>query len=134
MQIRLPRQNLLGLGRRRPLPTVALICALLAVAHELIALQPDGISAAVLLFLPLVLFAALGAGRELSMPSLTELAFCSFTIVAVMAIWPSARLAAIAYEAAGIVTLVVFMGFVFALAVSLGAVVVKLLSGTDGET
>ncbi|MGE0239368.1 MAG: hypothetical protein AB7F09_00460 [Parvibaculaceae bacterium] len=87
-----------------------------------------------LLFLPLALFGALSAGRELLSPSLKELAFYSFAIVATMAIWPSARLAAIAYEATGVVTLFAFMGFIIAVAIALGVAAVKLLSGSDGET
>jgi hypothetical protein len=134
MQIRLSQHRSfarLRLTRRRSLLTLALIVALLAAVHTLFPLQPDGISAALLLFWPLVLFAALGAGRELSTPSLTELAFCSLAIVAAMAIWPSARLAVTAYEATGFVTLLAFMGFVFALAIALGVVAVKLLTRND---
>jgi hypothetical protein len=134
MQIRLSQHRpflRLRLCRRRSLLTLAVIVILLAAAHTLSPLQPNGIWAALLLFLPLMLFAALGAGRELFTPSLTELAFCSFAIVAAMAIWPSARLAVIAYEATGFVTLLAFMGFVFALAIALGIVAVKLLAGDE---
>jgi hypothetical protein len=136
MQIRLSQHRSLarlGLGRRRSLITLGLIAALLAAAHRLFPLQADGISAVALLFLPLVLFGALGAGRELSTPSLTELAFYSFAIVAAMAIWPSASLAVTAYEATGFVTLLAFMGFVFAVAIALGVLAVKLLASRDDE-
>lgn len=134
MQIRQSQHKSLArlqLNRGRSLLMLGVIAALLLVAHTLFSLQPNSILAAVLLFLPLALFAALGAGRELSPPSLTELAFCSFAIVAVMAIWPSAGLAAAAYEASGFVTLIAFMGFVIALAIALGFVAVKLLTGDE---
>lgn len=134
MQIRLSQHKPLArlrLNRGRSLLTLGLIAALLLAAHTLFSLQPNSVLAAALFFLPLVLFAALGAGRELSTPSLTELAFYSFAIVAVMAIWPSARLAVAAYEASGFVTLLAFMGFVFALAIALGFVAVKLLAGDE---
>jgi L-asparagine transporter-like permease len=134
MQIRLSQHKAearLPFNRRRSLLTLVLIIAFLAAIHTLFPLQPDNILAAALLFLPVALFAALGAGRELSMPSLTELAFYSFAIVAGLAIWPSARLAVTAYEASGFVTLFAFMGFVFALAIGLGVVAVKLLAGDE---
>jgi hypothetical protein len=136
MQIRLSQQkHRFPLGRRRSLLTLVAIAALLVAAHTLAPLQPNNISAAFLLFLPLVLFAALGAGREFLTPSLRELAFYFFAMVAAMAIWPSAHLAAFAYEATGFfVPLLVFMGFVFALAIALGVVAVKLLSDRDSET
>jgi hypothetical protein len=137
MQIRLSQHGPLArlhLGRGRSLITLGLIAALLAAAHRLFPLQADGISAVALLILPLVLLAALGAGRELLAPSLTELAFYSFAIVAAMAIWPSASLAATAYEAAGFVTLLAFMAFVFAVAIALGMLAVKLLASRDDET
>jgi hypothetical protein len=51
-----------------------------------------------------------------------------------MAIWPSASLAATAYEAAGFVTLLAFMAFVFAVAIALGMLAVKLLASRDDET
>lgn len=134
MQIRLSQHKplaLLQLTRGRSLLMLGVIAALLLAAHALFSLQPNSVLAAALLFLPLVLFAVLGAGRELSTPSLTELAFYSFASVAAMAIWPSARLAAAAYEASGFVTLIAFMGFVIALAIALGFVAVKLLAGDE---
>ena len=89
MQIRLSQQkHRFPLGRRRSLLTLVAIAALLVAAHTLAPLQPNNISAAFLLFLPLVLFAALGAGREFLTPSLRELAFYFFAMVAAMAIWP----------------------------------------------
>jgi|GEM_PF-4174492 len=136
MQIRLSQHRgplRLKASRGRSLLTLGVIATLLAAACTLFPLQLDNLSAAVLLFLPLVLFGALGAGRELLSPSLTELAFYSFAIVAVMAIWPSARLAATTYEATGFVTLFAFMSFVFALAIALGVLAVKFLAGDDGE-
>ena len=137
MQIRLSQHRgplRLQVSRRRSLLTLGAIATLMAAAGTLFPLQPDGLSAVVLLFLLLVLFGALGAGRELLSPSLTELAFYSFAIVAVMAIWPSARLAATAYDATGFVTLFAFMSFIIALAIALGVLAVKLLAGDDGET
>ena len=134
MQTRLSQHKPLArlqLNRGRSLLMLGVIAALLFAAHALFSLQPNSVLAAALLFLPLALFAVLGAGRELSPPSLTELAFYSFAIVAAMAIWPSARLAAIAYEASGFVTLIAFMGFVIGLAIALGFVAVKLLTGDE---
>ncbi|WP_119269872.1 hypothetical protein [Taklimakanibacter deserti] len=136
MQIRLSQHRgslRLRVSRGRSLLALGALATLLAAACTLFLLQPDSLLAAVLLFLPLALFGALGAGRELLSPSLTELAFYCFAIVAVMAIWPSARLAATTYEATGFVTLFVFMSFVFALAIALGVLAVKLLAGDDGE-
>lgn len=134
MHIRLPQLNRLYPARGRLLCTLVLIAALMAAANSLFRLQPEGLSAAGFLFLPLVLFAALGVGRELLTPSLTGLAFYSFAIVAAMLIWPSARWAVEAYEASGLVTLAVFMGFILALALALGVAAVKLLASHDGET
>jgi apolipoprotein N-acyltransferase len=136
MQIRLSQHKAearLPFNRRRSLLTLVLIIAFLAAIHTLFPLQPDNILAAALLFLPVALFAALGAGRELSMPSLTELAFYSFAIAAATAIWSGISLAVTAYEAAGLITLLAFMGFVLALAVALGVLAVKLLARDDGE-
>jgi hypothetical protein len=134
MQIRLSQQRpSFRLIRRRFLVALFLIAALVVAIRALFPLQPDSISAVTFLFLPLVLFAALGAGREPLTPSLTELAFYSFAVVAALAIWPSARLAVTAYEATGFVTLIAFMAFVIGLAIGLGVVTVKLLAGNDGE-
>lgn len=85
------------------------------------------------LFLPLKLFGALSVGREFPTPSLKELAFYFSLLAAALLIWPSAHLAASAYEAAGFVTLAAFMGFVFALALFLGLLAVKLLAAHDGK-
>lgn len=112
---------------------LAVIAALLTCARSLFPLQSESIPAALLLFLPFVLFAALGAGRELLTPSLKGLAFFSFLAVAALAIWPSARLAVTAYEATGFVTLLGFMGFVFVMALALGLLAVRLLAGRDDE-
>jgi hypothetical protein len=134
MQIRLSQHRYsFRLGRGRFLLALLLIVAVTAAIRTLFPLQPDSVLAAALLFLPLLLCAALGAGRELLTPSLTELAFYSFAIVVALAIWPSARLAVIAYEAMGLVTLIAFMAFAFALAIGLGVVAVKLLAGNNDE-
>ena len=63
--------------------------------------------------------------------SLLATALILAPIVAAMAIWPSARLAVSTYEVLGFVTLLAFMGFVFALATALGIAAVKLLGGDE---
>jgi hypothetical protein len=65
-------------------------------------------------------------GRSLLTPALVVV-----LLVAAAAIWPSARLAVSAYEGSGVVTLLAFMGFVFALATALGVTAVKALSGDE---
>jgi hypothetical protein len=81
----------------------------------------------------LMLLGALGARREFQTPSLKELAFFSMAIIAAALIRPGAHLAASAYEAAGFVTLAVFMAFVLALAIALGMLAGRLLTtGEDG--
>jgi hypothetical protein len=134
MQIRLSQLNHLTLGHGRGLLTLILIAGPVVAAYSLFRLQPDSLSGVAFLFLPLVLFGALGAGRELLTPSLKELAFYSFAMVAAMLIWPSARLAVLAHEASGLVMLAAFMGFILALALALGVLAVKLLASHDGET
>lgn len=136
MQSRLsPSQPVLRLQLRRGrfLFAFVLVAAFMAVAHTLFSFQSDSIPAAGLLFLPLVLLGALSAGRELLTPSLKELAFYSSAIMAALLIWPTARLTVSAYEASGFVMLAAFMGGIFALAVALGMLAVKLLSRNDGE-
>ena len=64
-------------------------------------------------------------------PSLLTFAVIVALLIAAIAIWPSARLAVSAYEATGFVTLLAFMGFVFALATALGVVAVTVLAGDD---
>ncbi|WP_162914350.1 hypothetical protein [Taklimakanibacter lacteus] len=120
--------------RRRFFASFLLVAALLIAAQALFATQPDSITAAGLLFLPLVLFAALSAGREFLTPSLKELAFYLFAMVAAGLIWPGANLAVAAYEASGFVAIAAFMAFVFALAVALGVLSADLLASHDGET
>jgi hypothetical protein len=137
MQIHLSHSRLpfrLPFHRGRFFVAFLLVAALMAAAHTLFQLQPDSISAVAFLSLPLVLIAALGMGRELFSRSLTELAFYSFAVAAAGLIWPGARLAVSTYEAAGLVTLAAFMVIVFAVAVALGVVAMKLLAGRDGET
>jgi hypothetical protein len=52
-------------------------------------------------------------------------------LVGAMAILPSARLAVSAHKVLGFVTLLAFMGFVFALAIALGVAATKLLAGDE---
>src|SRR5688572_27307501 len=107
MQIRLSQSKppfQLSFHRGRFLVAFLLVAALMAAAHALFQLQPDSISAVAFLSLPLVLFGALGVGREFLSPSLKELAFYSFAVVAAGLIWPGARLAVSTYETAGLVT------------------------------
>jgi hypothetical protein len=120
--------------RRRFLTGFLLVAALLIAAHALFAAGPDGITATGLLFLPLMLFAALSAGRELLTPSLKELAFYCFAMVAAGLIWPGANLALETYESSGFVAIAAFMAFVFALAVALAVLSADLLAGQDDET
>jgi hypothetical protein len=120
--------------RGRFLATFLLVAALLIASHALFATQSDSITAAGLLFLPLVLFAALSAGRELLTPSLKELAFYGFAMVAAGLIWPGANLAVASYEASGFVAIAAFMAFVFALAVALGVLSADLRASHDGES
>jgi hypothetical protein len=137
MQIRLSQPKppfRLPLRHARFLAAFVLAAALMAAARTLFELQPDNISAVAFLSLPLVLFGALGAGRELlTPPSLKELAFYAFAVVAAGLIWPGARLAVTTYEAAGLATLIVFMIVIFALAMALGMLATRLLAGHDGE-
>jgi hypothetical protein len=84
-----------------------------------------------LLFLPLVLIAALSVGRELLTPSLKELAFYTFAIFAAGVIWPGAHLAISSYKEAGFLALAAFMIFVFALAVALAVLSAYWLAGPD---
>ncbi len=135
MHTTLPRTRPLELTfmRKSFLAVFLLVAALLIVAYALFAAEPESVTAAGLLFLPLVLFAALSAGRELLTPSLKELAFYSFAMVAAGLIWPGADLAVANYEASGFVAIAAFMAFVFALAVALGVLSADLLAGHDGE-
>lgn len=83
--------------------------------------------------LALMLLGVVGARREFQMPSLTELAFFSIAIIAAVLIRPGAHLAVSAYEAAGFVTLAVFMAFVLVLAIALGRLAERLFAaGEDG--
>ena len=119
--------------RGRFLVAFVLVAAMMAAAHSLFKLPPDSISAVSFLFLPLMLFGALGAEREFLTPSLKELAFYSFAVVAAGLIWPGAYLAVSTYEVLGLMMLAAFMAFVFACAVALGVLSMRLLAGRDGE-
>lgn len=136
MQVRLsPSKPVLRSQHRgRFLFAFVLAAAFMAVAHTLFSFQSDSIPAAGLLFLPLVLLGALSAGRELLTPSLKELAFYGFAMVAAGLIWPGANLAVESYEASGFVAIAAFMAFVFALAVALGVLSADLLASHDGES
>lgn len=137
MQIRLSQSRLpfrLPRHRGRFLVAFLLVAALMAAAHALFQLQPDSISAVAFLFLPLVLFGALGVGRELLSPSLTELAFYCVAVIAAGLIWPGARLAVSTYQGTGLVTLAAFMVVVFVLAMALGVLAMRFLARHDGET
>jgi hypothetical protein len=136
MQIRLSQSRppfRLAFHGGRFLVAFLFVAAMMATANALFQLQPDAISAVTFLSLPVVLFGALGMGREFSTPSLKELAFYSFAVLAAGLIWPGARLAVSTYEASGVATLAVFMVIVFALAVALGVLNMKLLASHDGE-
>lgn len=113
------------------LTAFVLVAALLIAAQALFKFQPDGVSGVGLLFLPLVLIAALGVGREFLTPSLKELAFYFFAITAAGVIWPGAHLAISAYKDAGFVALAAFMIFVFVLAVTLAVLSAYLLAGDE---
>jgi len=136
MQIRLSQSRppfRLPFHGSRFLVAFLLVAFMMATASALFQLQPDAISAVSFLSLPVVLFGALGMGREFLTPSLKELAFYSFAVVAAGLIWPGARLAVSTYQAAGVATLAAFMAIVFALAVALGVLTMKLLASNDGQ-
>jgi hypothetical protein len=124
-----------SLHRGRFLIAFLLVAAMLAAAHALFTLRTIGTAiAGILLFLPLMLIAALSVGRELLTPSLKELAFYFFAIIAAAAIWPGAHLAISTYKDTGFVALAAFMVFVFALAVALAVLSAYLLAAPDDET
>jgi len=123
------------LHRGRFLAAFVLTALLLVAAHALFAFRAGSMAIiGLLLFLPLVLIAALSVGRGLLTPSLKELAFYSFAMVAAGLIWPGANLAVATYESSGFVAIAAFMAFVFALAVALGVLSADLLAGHDDET
>jgi hypothetical protein len=131
-QSRPPRR--FPIHRGRFLAAFVLAAVLLIVAHALITSQTDSITVAGLfLSLPLMLIAALGAGRGLLTPSLKELAFYFFAIMAAGVIWPGANLAISTYKDAGFMALAAFMIFVFTLAVALAVLSAYLLAGQDEE-
>jgi hypothetical protein len=120
--------------RGRFLAAFVLAAVLLIAAHALVTSRTDSITiAGLLLFLPLMLIAALSVGRGLLTPSLKELAFYFFAIIAAGVIWPGANLAISTYKDAGFVALAAFMIFVFALAVALAVLSAYLLAGQDDE-
>lgn len=123
------------LHRGRFLAAFVLTALLLVAAHALFAFRAGSMAIiGLLLFLPLVLIAALSVGRGLLTPSLKELAFYFFAIMAASVIWPGAHLAIATYKDAGFVALAAFMIFVFVLAVALAVLSAYLLSGRDDET
>jgi len=110
--------------RGRFLIAFVLAAVLLIIAHALIASKTDSITVAgLLLFLPLVLLT----------PSLKELAFYFFAIMAAGVIWPGANLAISTYKDTGFMALAAFMIFVFTLAVALAVLSAYLLAGQDDE-
>jgi hypothetical protein len=123
------------LHRGRFLIPFVLVAVLLSVADTLITYRFEGIVAAgSVLFLLLVLIVARSVGRGLLTPSLKELAFSFFAIVAAGVIWPGAHLAISTYKNAGFVALAAFMILVFALAVALAVLSAYLLAGADDQT
>jgi hypothetical protein len=121
-----------SLHRGRFLAAFVLAAILLGAADALLTYRFSGIVVAgLLLFLPLVLIAALSVGRELLTPSLKELAFYTFAIFAAGVIWPGAHLAISTYKEAGFLALAAFMIFVFALAVALAVLSAYWLAGPD---
>lgn len=128
MPFRLPRPAL-RFALRRAYVLAALPIGLAVIATMIVSLPSGGTA----FLLSLMLLRALGARREFRTPSLKELAFYSIAIIAPLLIWPGARLAVSTYQAAGFVTLAVFMAFVLALAITLGVLAEKLLAaGDDG--
>ena len=123
------------LRRGRFLIPFVLVAVLLGVADTLTTYRFEAIVAAgSVLFLLLVLIVALSVGRGLLTPSLKELAFSFFAIVAAGVIWPGAHLAISTYKNAGFVALAAFMILVFALAVALAVLSAYLLDGADDQT
>ena len=121
-------------GGRFLIPFV-FVAVLLGVPDALITYHFEGIAAAgSLLFLLLVLITALSVGRGLLTPSLKELAFYFFTIVAAVVVWRGAHLAISTYKDAGFLALAAFMIFVFALAVALAVLSAYWLAGPDDQT
>jgi hypothetical protein len=120
--------------RERFLILFVLVAILLAVADALVTYRFDGIVAAgSLLFLLLVLIAALSMGRGLLTPSLKEFAFYFFAIVAAGAVCPGAHLAISTYKHAGYLVLAAFMIIVFTLAVALAVLSAYWLAGPDDQ-
>ena len=121
----------LHLGRF--LAVFVFVAALLIAAQAFHQVLADHLALASL-FLSLMLIMALSAGRGLLTPSLKELAFYFFAIIAAGMMWPGAQLALSAYEEAGFAALAAFMIFVFALAVALAVLSAYLLAGHDEDT
>ncbi len=132
-QSRPPRR--FPLYRARFLVAFMLVAILTGLADAFVTYSLDSaVVTGLLLFLPLVLIAALGAGRGLLTPSLKELAFYFSAIMAAGVVWPGAHLAISTYKDAGFVALAAFMVFVFTLAVALAVLSVYLLAGSDDQT
>jgi hypothetical protein len=127
-----PRRFQLHPGRF--LAAFVLAAILLIAAHALVTLDIASMTTGLLLFLPLVLIAALSAGRGLLTPSLKELAFYFVAIIATGAIWPGAHLAILTYKDAGFVALAAFMIFVFVVAVTLAVLSAHLLASSEDDT
>jgi hypothetical protein len=135
MEMPVPESSRLPLHRGRFLTAFVLVAILLGIADALLAYHFEGIVVAgILLFLLLVLIAALSVGRELLTPSLKELAFYIFAVLAAGVIWPGAHLAISTYKDAGFLALAAFMIFVFALAVALAVLSAYWLTGQDDQT
>ena len=132
-QSRPPRRS--SRHRTRFLIPFVLGAILLGVTDALVTYRVEGIVAAVsVLFVLLVLVAALSVGRGLLTPSLKELAFYFFAIVAASVVWPGAHLAISTYKDAGYLALAAFMIIVFALAVALAVLSAYWLAGPDDQT
>jgi hypothetical protein len=123
------------LHRVRFLLPLVLIAVLLGVPDTFVTYRFEGaVAAGLVLFLLLVLIAALSVGRRLLTPSLKELAFYFFAIVAAGVVWPGADLAISTYKDAGFLALAAFMIFVFALAVALAVLSAYWLADPDDQT
>jgi ABC-type transport system involved in cytochrome c biogenesis permease subunit len=137
MEIHVPRSRpprRFQLHPGRFLAAFVLAAILLIAAHALVTLRIGSMTIGLLLILSLVLIAALSAGRGLLTPSLKELAFYFFAIMATGAIWPGAHLAISTYKDAGFVALAAFMIFVFVVAVALAVLSAYLLAASEDDS
>ncbi len=125
----------LHLHRARILAALGLAVMVLAGADALLTYRLSGIViAGLFLFLLLMLIAAWSVGRGLLTPSLKELAFYFFAILAAGVIWPGAHLAISTYKDEGFLALAAFMIVVFALAVALAVLSPYWLADPDDQT